>query len=1048
MSVQLGVSGETLIPQSTGYGMLIGLGIGFCGVILAAVKIQKAYLAEDSGTSEMFMVANRSVGTGLTASAVFSSWMWINETVFSAAFCYKFGLAVPFWWSTGLCFQIALMAALGVLAKIRVPCAHTSLEIIRMRYGWIGHIVFIVLNITNNVFGCAGMILTGSQLIYGISGMHFVAATILIPLGVVLYTAVGGLKATFITDYLHTLIALVLIIYFTLKVLTHDAVGGLGGLYDKVVATASENMIDGNYKGSLLTMKSRDAIIWGLILKFGNLALVVMDTAFWQKSFATEVNATVPGYNLAAAAIFGIPWGLGTVIGLTARALHNTPIWPAYPQEFTLAQVNAGLVMPYTVKALIGDQGIDAFLVLVFMALTSTVSSSMIAVSSILSFDVYKTYINPKASDKKLVHVSHLAVVFHAVFITAISLALNYGGADMTWIGYFRPILSCPGIIPLGLTLCWSGQTRLAAIVSPILGFLTGLGIWLGTAHVIYGEINMKTTEGSLPALYGATASFFSPALYSVLLSQYKPEKFDWRRFLLTEIAEEVQLKQSTEAEKDTDDGNNSSTSESQRPAPSLLSPEKTSDPERTAATAGNEKGPAAVFSRDATLNGEVNLDDVRHPFDEDTIKLLYKWYRIAWYMFVGIVLVTFILWPMPLYRDYIFEKTFFKSWTTVAIIWQFFAFFAVVVYPLYDGRYEIARVEIQHNVLLELLSTSSPCVFALFVPEWGVCSHGNDPVNAAYDLQRTEVYTRGVNGGQGTFVSGNVHREGDHVSFPLKNDIPCRTIEELKSRFPAAMDWALKDLERTRLQCYHQIFPRAPDDDIGKYMAHGGLVFGEYDPAEQPSPDHPPVRTAETQMWELPRHLMFHSVPKDPWFRLRLRRNPEPKIGFGMRFFVEAGASMLLVDWSVMPQLETVFLDLRSYGRGYRGARGKPEDDGIRRGAAEMSRCLRLQDLVIAGLRSGGKYVRPPGWQLCDWEVDEWEVDGEVNWVKEFCGAVREGGRLVFIDRRVVDVDWGMWRVRAKIQGMLPKDRSEEKGGMTYLAHVDKVMGPKDTDN
>uniref|UniRef100_L2GAR4 Urea transport protein n=1 Tax=Colletotrichum fructicola (strain Nara gc5) TaxID=1213859 RepID=L2GAR4_COLFN len=1030
MSVQLGVSGETLIPQSTGYGMLIGLGIGFCGVILAAVKIQKAYLAEDSGTSEMFMVANRSVGTGLTASAVFSSWMWINETVFSAAFCYKFGLAVPFWWSTGLCFQIALMAALGVLAKIRIPYAHTSLEIIRMRYGWIGHIVFIVLNITNNVFGCAGMILTGSQLIYGISGMHFVAATILIPLGVVLYTAVGGLKATFITDYLHTLIALVLIIYFTLKVLTHDAVGGLGGLYDKVVATASENMIDGNYKGSLLTMKSRDAIIWGLILKFGNLALVVMDTAFWQKSFATEVNATVPGYNLAAAAIFGIPWGLGTVIGLTARALHNTPIWPAYPQKFTLAQVNAGLVMPYTVKALIGDQGIDAFLVLVFMALTSTVSSSMIAVSSILSFDVYKTYINPKASDKKLVHVSHLSVVFHAVFITAISLALNYGGADMTWIGYFRPILSCPGIIPLGLTLCWSGQTRLAAIVSPILGFLTGLGIWLGTAHVIYGEINMKTTEGSLPALYGATASFFSPALYSVLLSQYKPEKFDWRRFLLTEIAEEVQLKRSTEAEKDTDDGNNSSTSESQRPAPSLLSPEKASDPERTAATAGNEKAPAAVFSRDAILNGEVNLDDVRHPFDEDTITLLYKWYRIAWYMFVGIVLVTFILWPMPLYRDYIFEKTFFKSWTTVAIIWQFFAFFAVVVYPLYDGRYEIARgakVELQHNVLIELLSTSSPCVFALFVPEWGVCSHGNDPVNAAYDLQRTEVYTRGVNGGQGTFVSGNVHREGDHVSFPLKNNIPCRTIEELKSRFPAAMDWALKDLERTRLQCYHQIFPRAPDDDIGKYMAHGGLVFGEYDPVEQQDKlDHPPAPTAEMQMCELPRHLMFHSVPKDPWFRLRLRRNPEPKIGFGMRFFVEAGASMLQVDWSVMPQLETVFLDLRSYGRGYRGSRGKPEDAAVRRGAA------------VCGCRTWSSRAYGAAW----------EVDGEVNWVKVFCGAVREGGRLVFIDRRVVDVDWGMWRVRAKIQGMLPKDRSQEKGGMTYLAHVDKVMGPKDTNN
>ena len=84
-----------LVTQGTAYGLLIGLGVLFCGVILVAIKVQKAYLSEDSNTSEMFMVANRSVGTGLTASAVFSSWMWINETVLSAAMCYRYGLAVP-----------------------------------------------------------------------------------------------------------------------------------------------------------------------------------------------------------------------------------------------------------------------------------------------------------------------------------------------------------------------------------------------------------------------------------------------------------------------------------------------------------------------------------------------------------------------------------------------------------------------------------------------------------------------------------------------------------------------------------------------------------------------------------------------------------------------------------------------------------------------------------------------------------------------------------------------------------------------------------------
>ena len=77
-----------LLSQASGYGVIIGLSILFGIIIIAAVQMQKRYLSEDSDHSEMFMVANRSVGTGLTASAVFSSWMWINESVFSAAYTY------------------------------------------------------------------------------------------------------------------------------------------------------------------------------------------------------------------------------------------------------------------------------------------------------------------------------------------------------------------------------------------------------------------------------------------------------------------------------------------------------------------------------------------------------------------------------------------------------------------------------------------------------------------------------------------------------------------------------------------------------------------------------------------------------------------------------------------------------------------------------------------------------------------------------------------------------------------------------------------------
>ena len=62
-----------LVSQGTGYGIIIGLGALFAILILISVRVQKRYLLEDSDRSEMFMVANRSIGTGLTASAVFSS---------------------------------------------------------------------------------------------------------------------------------------------------------------------------------------------------------------------------------------------------------------------------------------------------------------------------------------------------------------------------------------------------------------------------------------------------------------------------------------------------------------------------------------------------------------------------------------------------------------------------------------------------------------------------------------------------------------------------------------------------------------------------------------------------------------------------------------------------------------------------------------------------------------------------------------------------------------------------------------------------------------
>ena len=428
------------------------------------------------------------------------------------------------------------------------------------------------------------------------------------------------------------------------------------------------------------------AILFGLVLKFGNLALVLMDTAFWQKSFASNVNSTVPAYDLASVVILAVPWCTGTIIGLSARAIEHTPVWVLYPNTLTLTQVNQGLVMPYVLESLLGKGATAGLLVLIFMAITSTVSSSMIAVSSMISLDGYRTYFNPRATDRQTLRVSHLGVVFHGSFMAAFALMLNYAGATNNWSTYFRPIISCPGIFPMMLTLLWSRQTKLAAILSPLLGLACGLTTWLTLSWHWGGHVlNITTTQQQLPGLYGSIVSFFSPALFSVIISlTIKPQVFDWRVFLKIDLIEDKSRGNS---------GLPSSASSQVNPVTEKSDGSDVDVESKHPHHLTSTTGPPSPASNPDVLISDDDLDSVVHPFSEETISHIYKWLRFASVFFVLNVLCTIVLWPLPLYRDYIFSKAFFGGWVTMAIIWHFFAMSAVIVYPVYDGRGDIGKV-------------------------------------------------------------------------------------------------------------------------------------------------------------------------------------------------------------------------------------------------------------------------------------------------------------------------------------------------------------------
>ena len=66
------------------------------------------------------------------------------------------------------------------------------------------------------------------------------------------------------------------------------------------------------------------------------------------------------------------------------------------------------------------------------VAVTSATSAEQIAVSSIGAYDVYKRYINPKASDKQILRADIISIGIYAIFmgvfgtIWCVSAILNY----------------------------------------------------------------------------------------------------------------------------------------------------------------------------------------------------------------------------------------------------------------------------------------------------------------------------------------------------------------------------------------------------------------------------------------------------------------------------------------------------------------------------------------------------------------------------------------------------------------------------------------------
>ena len=623
--------GEVL-DESIGWFIVVGLGAIFAGVISAEIKFEEKYLGHVQN-SEWFNTAGRIIKTGLTAAAIVSAWTWAATLLQSSTVAYLYGISGPFWYASGATIQVLLFGILAIELKRKAPNAHTFLEIIRARFGNGTHKIFLGFALTCNMIVTGMLLLGGAAVVNGLTGMDISIAAFLIPVGVMVYTLVGGLKATFVADYMHTVIIYIVILTFVAMVFFISPVtGGVEGMYEKLVAAADLRPVleptfvpgePGNAMGAYLTMASAGGLIFGVINIVGNFGTVFVDQAYWQRAIAAQPSSTVKGFLLGGMCWFSIPFTLATTMGLTAVALNVS---------LTPEQVQLGLTVPAAASVMMGEIGAIMVLVMLFMAVTSAGSAELIAVSSLITYDVYRTYSNPAASGKQLLKVSRGVIVAFGLGMGALAVVLLGMGLSLGFVYLAMGILIGSAVIPIALTITWSKTTRAGAVAGALIGVCLSLLTWTSVAaSEANGVVDIASLGGAFPMLYGNVVAILSSGLICVVISLAQNKKYDW----------------------------------------SLMNKE--------------------MRIVEADMTEDVKAQIAKAEQDEATLKKAYQFSLKGG----GILtIICVVIWPLPLYfSGYVFDLGFYGLWVGIAMVWVSIAAFCIIGIPIWEARGGFAKV-------------------------------------------------------------------------------------------------------------------------------------------------------------------------------------------------------------------------------------------------------------------------------------------------------------------------------------------------------------------
>jgi len=351
---------------------------------LVFLIIVGAYRSRLVKTQADFMVAGRRLSAKVLVGTLMATWIGSGSIIAGAGLAYKRGFPA-LWFDAGV--WVAIIVLYFIAGRARRFAQYTVPDILEARYNKYARVLGAVTTIiaytaiASYQFKAGGMVL---NLVTGISVDQGIIITALFVIG---YTVLAGMISVAYTDVVNGIV-MILGIAFALPFLISHA-GGWNSIVNNLPKEHFQILGD---------MSLFEALGYSL----PTMLLLLGESNMYQRFFSARDE------NTAKRAVVG--WISGTIVMETAiviLAIVGSAIFLGIEPEMVILH-SARFGLPQVIGCIM--------LAAIVAIIVSTADSFLLVPSTNIIRDIYQRFINPEASQKKIVLYSRIVVILLGIF--------------------------------------------------------------------------------------------------------------------------------------------------------------------------------------------------------------------------------------------------------------------------------------------------------------------------------------------------------------------------------------------------------------------------------------------------------------------------------------------------------------------------------------------------------------------------------------------------------------------------------------------------------